>query len=65
MMYITIWLIVAGGYVIIVSFGGLAFKVSTTKPSLAGIHWVIAMCFGVGMILWDTMLKFIPDSFCP
>lgn len=64
-MYIIIILIIAGGQIIIVLFGGTAFKVATSKPAVSGIQWGVAIAFGVGMVIWDTILKFIPDSFCP
>src|SRR5207244_9350620 len=63
-MYIGVWIIIAGGQVIIVLFGGIFMKCST-NPAIAGEHWGIAMAFGVGQLLWDFMLRFLPDSMCP
>ena len=44
-------------------FGGYAFKLSL-EP-IAGVQWVFAFAFGIGQIIVDFLLKFIPDSFCP
>ena len=65
MMYAVIILIICGGQILIVLFGGKAFKVSTIRPSVSGSQWGMAIAFGFGNMLWDTMLKFVPDGFCP
>lgn len=28
-------------------------------------HWLIALAFGAGILIWDLMLKYIPDSIFP
>jgi len=63
-MYMAIWLIIVGGQIIIVLFGGIALKCAK-DPSIHGIHWAIAIAFGVGQLLWDWMLRWLPDSMCP
>ena len=35
------------------------------NPSIHGIHWGIALAFGVGQLFWDWMLRWLPDSMCP
>lgn len=45
--FLTIWLIIIGGQVLIVIFGGIALKCASNPP-IAGVHWGIAIAFGVG-----------------
>ena len=63
-MYLIIWFIIIAGQIIIVLFGGIAMKCAK-NPSIAGVHWGIAIAFGVGQLFWDFMLRFIPDTMCP
>jgi len=63
-MYIIIWFIIVVCQIIIVLFGGIALNCAT-NPSISGEMWGIAIAFGVGQILWDFMLRFLPDSLCP
>ena len=37
LMYIVIWIIIAGGQAVIVMFGGIAFKCSDKRPAVTGI----------------------------
>jgi hypothetical protein len=60
-MYIFIIFVIAAGQVIIIEFGSVAFKVQR----LPGEHWGIAIAFGFGQLVWDFMLKFLPDKICP
>jgi len=48
---------------VIVQFGSVALKVS--PGGLAWEHWVIALVLGLIILLWDFLLKLIPDKFCP
>ena len=45
-MFIVVWLLIVAGQVLIIFVGGYAFKVSL-EP-ISGIHWAIALGFGVG-----------------
>jgi hypothetical protein len=64
MMYIGIWLIIVIGQILIVIFGGQAMKCAK-NPSIAGVQWGIAIAFGVGQMIWDFGLRFLPDAMCP
>lgn len=63
-MYLLIWFIIIGGQIIIVLFGNVAMNCAA-NPSIHGVHWGIALAFGVGQIVWDFMLRFLPDTLCP
>ena len=62
-MYLIVWVIIIVGQVIIVLFGGYAFKVSLSH--IAPIQWLLAILFGVGQLFVDLVIKFVPDHFCP
>jgi len=62
-MYLIIWVIIAGGQVIIVQLTGRVFKCAI--GGLPWEHWVIAIVLGVIELFYVALIKFIPDSFCP
>jgi hypothetical protein len=35
------------------------------NPPIAGEQWGIAIAFGVGQLIWDWVLRWIPDTMCP
>ena len=45
--FLMIWLLIVIGQILIVIFGGTAMKCAK-DPSIHGIHWGIALAFGVG-----------------
>lgn len=62
-MYLIIFFIICGCQVIIVIFGGVALKVSSTP--IAGEQWGIAFAFAFGMLVWDWLVRFIPITMFP
>jgi hypothetical protein len=62
-MFLFIFIFIIAGQVIIVCFGGYAFKVSL--DIISGEQWGIGFAFGVGQWFIDYLIKFLPDSVCP
>ena len=62
-MFVLVWIVIAGGQVIIIQVGSYAMKVSI--GGLPWEHWVIAV--GLGLTTWIVafFVKFIPDTWCP
>lgn len=54
---------VAGLQVLIIYVGRKAFKVS--PYALTAEQWGICMAFGVGMVVWDWLVRFLPDKMFP
>lgn len=62
-MFVGVWLVIVAGQYFIVTFGGWAMKVHL--DGLTGIQWVICLALGATALIWNFVLKFIPESICP
>lgn len=62
-LFIGIFLLIAVFQVIIVQFTGKVFKVSS--EGLDGVQWGICLIFGIFVLPYDVILKFVPDRICP
>lgn len=62
-MFSGIWLLIVAGQYFIVQFGGWALKVHLNGLNLN--QWIICFCFGVTVLFFNAVLKFVPDSICP
>lgn len=62
-MFIGVWVVIVFGQYFIMQFGSLAMKVHVA--GLTGEQW--GLCLGVGALtlIWNFVLKFIPDRICP
>jgi len=56
-------LIICVGQIIITTFTGLVFSVHL--DGLNGPQWGMAIGLGATSIIFDFILKFIPDRWCP
>lgn len=62
-MFITVWFIIVFGQVAIVQFGKSAMKVHTA--GLTSQQWVICLIVAFTSLIWNAVLKCVPDKFCP
>lgn len=62
-IYLAVWAFIIAAQAIIVEFGSTAIKVS--PGGLPWQHWLLAIGFGVLVVIWDFILRFIPDKFLP
>lgn len=62
-MFISVWLIIVGGQVCMVQFGGRVMKVHIA--GLTGTQWVICLIGGFSALIVDLILKFFPDHIWP
>jgi len=62
-MFIGVWLVIVVGQVFIVQYGSIAMKVHIA--GLTGAQW--GLCMGVGFLtlIWNMVLKLVPDRICP
>lgn len=63
MLFILIWVIIAGFQFVIAQYTGKIFEVS--PDGLNGQQWMISIVLGLGTFIIDLILKFVPDSLCP
>jgi len=62
-MFIAVWLVIVIGQVFIVQFGSIAMKVHVA--GLTGKQWALCMGVGCTTLIWNFILKFIPDRLFP
>lgn len=62
-LFIAVWIVIIGGQIIIVELTGVVFEVS--KGGVTWYHWIIAVILGLICLVWDFILKLIPDTVCP
>ena len=62
-MFLGVWILISVAQVLIVSFGGKVFKVHAS--GLTASQWAWCTAVGSTSLLWNFILKFIPDTVCP
>mmetsp|Transcript_41237 Transcript_41237/g.62756 ORF Transcript_41237/g.62756 Transcript_41237/m.62756 type:complete len:167 (+) Transcript_41237:2198-2698(+) len=62
-MFISVWLVIVIGQVFIVLVGGWAMKVHLN--GLTPWQWGFCLALGLTSLIWNFVLKFVPDSICP
>lgn len=62
-MFVAVWLVIVGGQVVMVVFGGRAMKVHMN--GLTGLQWVITVAIGLVSLFINLILKFVPDEIWP
>lgn len=61
--FCVVWIIIAGGQVLIVQVGSIAMKVHIA--GLTPTQWGISVGIGLLSLVWNAVLKFVPDHFWP
>lgn len=61
-MFVSVWLIIVVCQVLIVQFGSTAMKCHRNGLTLD--QWIICIVLSVISLLWNIVLKFIPDDMC-
>mmetsp|Transcript_57117 Transcript_57117/g.78463 ORF Transcript_57117/g.78463 Transcript_57117/m.78463 type:complete len:105 (-) Transcript_57117:151-465(-) len=61
-IFIGVWITICVGQVVITQFTGRVFSVSLY--GLNGVQWGMAIGLGTLSILFNFILKFVPDRFC-
>jgi len=61
-IFIGVWLIICVGQVVITQFTGRVFSVHL--QGLTGPQWGLAIGLGATSIIFDFILKWVPDRFC-
>ena len=62
-LFLFIWTLIAVMQFFISQYTGQVFSVH--KDGLDGVQWGICLAFGAGTLIWDFILKFFPDKYCP
>jgi hypothetical protein len=62
-MFVIVWTIIVFGQFFIVTFGGWAMKVHL--DGLNAGQWVLCIWVGATSLIWNFVLKFVPDHICP
>ena len=62
-MFMTIWVIILVGQFLIVTFGSKAMKCHIA--GLTGAQWIWCVLISAVGLVWNLILKFIPDTLFP
>ena len=62
-MFIGVWLVIVLGQIVIVQFGGWALKVH--KDGLNITQWVLCLWVAATSLIWNLILKYVPDRIAP
>lgn len=62
-MFVGVWIIIVVAQTAIVNLGGAVFKVHKDGITLAQWGWCVA--FGFTSLIWNAILKKVPESICP
>lgn len=62
-MFVGVWIIILVAQVVIVNFGGAVFKVHDDGITLDQWYWCVG--FGFTSLIWNAILKKVPESICP
>lgn len=62
-MFLGVWFIIVGGQVMIVFLGKWALKIHVA--GLTGPQWGYCIIFSAFSLVWNFILKFVPDKFFP
>jgi Ca2+ transporting ATPase len=62
-MFIGVWIVIVLGQFFIITFGSLAMKVHIA--GLTPMQWLICVVLGSISLIWNFILKFVPDRICP
>jgi Ca2+ transporting ATPase len=63
LMFITVWLIIVVGQILITQFGGKAMKVHIRGLTME--QWIICIVVSAVGLIWNAILKAVPDKFFP
>lgn len=61
-MFMAVWLVIVFGQFFIVQYGGWALKVH--KDGLNATQWIICLVLSLTCLIWNFVLKFVPDHIC-
>jgi magnesium-transporting ATPase (P-type) len=62
-MFVAVWLVIVFGQIFIVQYGGWALKVH--KDGLTIQQWLLCLWVAATSLIWNMILKFVPDKICP
>jgi hypothetical protein len=62
-MFVGVWIIILVAQIAIVNLGGKIFKVHSEGITLD--QWVWCLAFGCSSLIWNAVLKKVPESICP
>jgi Ca2+ transporting ATPase len=62
-MFVGVWIIILVAQIAIVNLGGKIFKVHAEGITLE--QWVWCLAFGFSSLIWNAVLKKVPESICP
>jgi len=63
LMFISVWIVIVVGQFFIVAVGSWALKVHVN--GLTTEQWVLCLIVGFTSLIWNVLLKFVPDRICP
>jgi len=62
-MFVSVWLTIVGGQILMVVFGGWAMKVHL--DGLTTMQWIISVAIGAASLIINFILKFVPERLFP
>jgi Ca2+-transporting ATPase len=62
-MFLGVYLVIVAGQILIVQFGGWAMKVHL--DGLKMDQWGLCIWVAATSLIWNFVLKFVPDRICP
>jgi len=62
-MFMGVWIVIVFGQFFICQFGGWALKVHL--DGLNATQWILCLAVSAFGLLWNLILKFVPDHICP
>jgi len=62
-IFITVWIIICIGQFLIVQYGGSLLDCS--DMGLSTTQWLLCLGIGVTSLIWNAVLKLLPDSWFP
>jgi Ca2+-transporting ATPase len=62
-MFISIWIIILAGQIIIMQLGSKAMKIHIA--GITGTQWLLTVLVAFSGMIWNAILKLVPDKICP
>lgn len=63
LMFMGVWIVIVVGQFFIVQYGGYAMKVHL--DGLNTTQWILCLWVSATSLIWNFVLKFVPDRICP